>query len=223
MSQPRPANPEFWTAGGLNPADLAVVRKALGEPAARCPGSQLSPPSLPPPSLVVLCGLPGTGKSYFAQELTARAPFVWVNSDRTRKSLISAPRYTRGEHRRVFAVMHAITRELLAAGRSVVFDATNLNEAVRLPLYDVAAEAGVEPILVRFTAEPLLVRRRLLDRSHGVGDAAGSDADWRIYSRMAVADQPVPRPHLLVSRPEQAAPVLEEVLRCTGWASDSET
>ena len=218
MSQPRPVNPEFWTAGGLNPADLAVVRQALGEPAARYVDSQL-----PPPSLVVLCGLPGTGKSYFAQKLTARAPFIWVNSDRTRKSLISAPRYTRGEHRRVFAVMHAITRELLAAGRSVVFDATNLNEAVRLPLYEVAAEAGVEPILVRFTAEPQLVRRRLLDRSHGVGDAAESDADWRIYSRMVVADQPVPRPHLLVSRPEQAAPVLEQVLRRTGWASESAT
>ena len=218
MSQPQSANPEFWTAGGLNPADLAVVRKVLGEPAAQYPGSQLLSPSL-----VILCGLPGTGKSYFAQELTARAPFIWVNSDRTRKSLISVPRYTRGEHRRVFAVMHAITRELLAAGRSVVFDATNLNEAVRLPLYEVAAEAGVEPVLVRFTAEPHLVRRRLLDRSHGVGDAAASDADWRIYSRMAVADQPVPRPHLLVSRPEQAAPVLEEVLRRTGWASESAT
>ena len=213
MARQRPSDREFWTAGGLQSADRVKLRNKLDDEApAEIAGPQ------PPTSLVILCGLPGTGKSYFAQSLAAQAPFVWVNSDRTRKLLVGAPRYTRGEHRRVFAVMHAVMRDLLESGRSVVFDATNLNEEVRRPVYVLAEEVGVEPLLVRFTAEPALVRRRLFDRATGVGDPAQSDADWRIYTRMAVADQAVPRPHLLVAKPEDATPVLEEVLRRTGWA-----
>ena len=104
------------------------------------------------PSLVILCGLPGTGKSHFARELARRAPFVWLNSDRTRKLLVDRPSYSRREHRRVFSAMHVLTRGYLREGYSVVFDATNLNENVRRPLYSSADAVGVEPLIVRFTA-----------------------------------------------------------------------
>ncbi len=166
-----------------------------------------------PPRLVVLCGLPGTGKSHFARELASRAPFVWLNSDRTRKLLVARPQYSRREHRRVFAAMHVLTRGYLRDGYSVVFDATNLNENVRLPLYAVAEELGVEPLIIRFTAHPDLVRKRMAERENGVGDAGQSDAGWEVYSRMAVADAPVPRPHLLVRGPEDVAEALAETMR----------
>jgi predicted kinase len=166
---------------------------------------------------VILCGLPGTGKSHFARELIRRAPFMWLNSDRTRKLLVDRPSYSRREHRRVFSAMHVLTKGYLRDGYSVVFDATNLNENVRRPLYASADEAGVEPLIIRFTAPSELVRRRLEDRAEGVGEASESDATWDVYSRLAVADQPVPRPHLLVARPEDVKRALEETLWRTGW------
>ena len=142
---------------------------------------------------------------------------MWLNSDRTRKLLVDTPSYSRREHRRVFSAMHVLTKGYLRDGYSVVFDATNLNENVRRPLYDSADEVGVEPLIIRFTASSELVRRRLTDRAEGVGEASQSDATWDIYSRMAVADQPVPRPHLLVTGPEDVADVLQEALRRTGF------
>ena len=168
------------------------------------------------PCLVVLCGLPGTGKSHFARELASRAPFVWLNSDRTRKLLVARPQYSRREHRRVFAAMHVLTRGYLRDGYSVVFDATNLNENVRLPLYAAADDVGVEPVIIRFTAHPNLIRKRMAERESGVGDAAQSDAGWEVYSRMAVADLPVPRPHILVQGPEDMEEALAETLRRLG-------
>lgn len=201
---------KFWTAGGLRPPDLQLLRLAYADELPSTTGAS--------PSLVILCGLPGTGKSHFARELARRAPFVWLNSDRTRKLLVDTPSYSRGEHRRVFAAMHVLTRGYLRDGYSVVFDATNLNENVRLPLYSSAHEVGVGPLIVRFTAPTELVRRRLTDRAAGRADASQSDATWDVYSRMAVADQPVPRPHLLVGGPEQAESVLQEALRRTGWS-----
>ena len=202
---------KFWTAGGLRPADLERLRSAYAEELPKTTGAW--------PSLVILCGLPGTGKSHFARELARRAPFVWLNSDRTRKLLVNTPSYSRREHRRVFSAMHVLTRGYLRDGYSVVFDATNLNENVRRPLYASASEAAVEPLIIRFTAPSELVRRRLTDRAEGVGEASQSDATWDVYSRMAVADQPVPRPHLLVAGPEDVESVMQETLKRTGVAA----
>ena len=198
---------KFWTAGGLRPADLECLRSAYAEELPDTAGAS--------PSLVILCGLPGTGKSHFARELARRAPFVWLNSDRTRKLLVDTPIYSRREHRRVFSAMHVLTRGYLRNGYAVVFDATNLNENVRRPLYSSADAVGVEPLIIRFTAPADLVRQRLTDRAAGVGDASQSDATWDVYSRMAVADQPVPRPHLLVAGPEDTESVMRETLRMT--------
>ena len=211
-SAPRPRS-KYWTAGGLRPRDLSLLRAAL---AAELPETQQSPPSL-----VILCGLPGTGKSHFARELAARAPFVWLNSDRTRKLLVSHPCYSRREHRRVFAAMHVLTRGYLRDGYSVIFDATNLNEGVRAPLYASAEAVGVDPLIIRFTADAGLVWKRMADRDSGATDDTQSDARWEQYARMAVADQPVPRPHLRVKGPADAERVLEETLRRTGLASPS--
>ena len=202
---------KFWTAGGLRPADLERLRSAYAEELPKTTDAW--------PSLVILCGLPGTGKSHFARELARRAPCVWLNSDRTRKLLVNTPSYSRREHRRVFSAMHVLTRGYLQDGYSVVFDATNLNENVRRPLYASASEAGVEPLIIRFTAPSELVLRRLTDRAQGVGEASQSDATWDVYSRMAVADQPVPRPHLLVAGPEDVASVMQETLKRTGVAA----
>ena len=197
----------YWTDGGLRPADLAQLRSDF---AARLPAGGGNP------GLVILCGLPGTGKSHFARELISRASFVWVNSDYCRKLLLAGrPDYSREEHRRVFAAMHAVIAELLASGRAVVFDATNLNEEVRRPLYAVAEAAGVTPLLIRFTARVGLARRRLAERAAGLADAGASDADWEVYTRMAPADGPAPRPHLLVSRPDELEWALRETLRRT--------
>ena len=207
---PRPRG-KFWTAGGLRPKDLSFLRTVYADG---------MPARSHPPRLVVLCGLPGTGKSHFARELASWAPFIWLNSDRTRKLLVARPQYSRREHRRVFAAMHVLTRGYLRDGYSVVFDATNLNENVRLPLYAVAEELGVEPLIIRFTAHPDLVRKRMTERENGVGDAGQSDAGWEVYSRMAVADTPVPRPHLLVRGPEDVAEALAETLR---WAGPGQT
>ena len=200
---PRPRG-KFWTAGGLRPADLPLLRDAF---------SDALPERMASPDLVILCGLPGTGKSHFARELSSRAPFVWLNSDRTRKLLVARPQYSRREHRRVFAAMHVLTRGYLRDGYSVVFDATNLNENVRAPLYAVADDVGVDPLIIRFTAHPNLIRQRMAERAAGVADAAQSDAGWEVYSRMAVADVPVPRHHLLVRGPAEAETALAETLR----------
>ena len=80
-------------------------------------------------------------------------------------------------------------------------------------MYAVADEAGVDPLIIRFTANRNLVRERMAERAAGIADAGQSDAGWEVYSRMAVADLPVPRPHILVRGPEDMEDALAETLR----------
>ena len=90
------------------------------------------------PILVALCGLPGSGKSYFARELTKLAPFRVLESDRLRKALVSKPKYSPSEHVRIFSVCHLLIEEYLSQGELVLFDATNLTEKFRLPLRQIS-------------------------------------------------------------------------------------
>ena len=87
-------------------SDVAVIRRSLGRELHREQIPASTRP-FPRPFLVVLSGLPGTGKSHFARQLAQRLPLVVVGSDRTRKALIPAPEYTKEEHLRVFSACRA--------------------------------------------------------------------------------------------------------------------
>ena len=86
----------------LTASDVAALHNALA-----AEFSQVSPAPTGG-ALVALCGLPGTGKSHFAAALARRLPCLVLSSDRLRKILVPQPRYTRGEHARVFRAAHAL-------------------------------------------------------------------------------------------------------------------
>jgi predicted kinase len=116
------------------------------------------------PALVVLIGVPGSGKSHFARRLKARYPAAILDSDALRQVLFANPQHTTKEHGRLFPAMHALIRRLLGRGVSVIVDATNLKEANRKPYYSIAEEAGVALELVRVVAPVAEIRRRLAER-----------------------------------------------------------
>ena len=205
QQQQSPEPPDFDPA-----EDAAILRQGLaGEWPAVSPGVT--------PALVMLCGLPGTGKSHFAAALGQRVDLAVLNSDRMRKVLVAEPRYSRGEHRRVFAAAHLLLEQLLAGGYRVVFDATNLTERARQPLYAIAERVGAQVIVLEFTAPEGVVRERLERRAAGAAAGGGyadySDADWRIYCRMREGGDPMERPYLAVDSTGDIAPILDAVAR----------
>ncbi len=164
------------------------------------------------PCLIVLSGLPGTGKSHFAKELRKRLPVLILESDRLRKVLAPNPRYTRGESSRLFAACHLLIEEYLIQDRMVLLDATNLTEGFRQPLYDIADRVSVPLVLVRITAPKEVVRDRLSDRGAGMHPSDYSDAGWLIYSRMYPHEEVFAHDHLTVDSSLDIAGSLDEVV-----------
>ena len=164
------------------------------------------------PVLVALCGLPGTGTSHFARELVKRTPMLVLESDRLRKILVAKPKYTPGEHRRVFRACYLLIEEYLGQGKRVLFDATNLTEDFRQPLYHIAEKREARLVMVGFTAPHTVVRERLADRALGRDPIGYSDATWRIHNRMRPFEEPIRRDHLLVDSSKDITGPLDRVV-----------
>ena len=79
------------------------------------------------PKLFVLCGLPGSGKSSWAQ---AHPQYVTVSSDAIRAELYGHEE-TQGDPQEVFAEMDKRVSSLLDEGKDVIYDATNISAKIR--------------------------------------------------------------------------------------------
>ncbi len=193
--------------------DVALLRQTLDD------DLSISQPRMPQqPLLVAMCGLPGTGKSYFAAKLIEQVPFLILETDRLRKVLVEHPKYSTQEHRRVFRSCYQLIQYYLINGYSVLFDATNLNEEFRTYLYDIAEATHAPLALVHATAPQNTVRRRLKQRKADRHANTYSDAGWLIYTRLAPVEEPVQRDHYALDTSKDISPVLDEV---AAWAKSN--
>ncbi|WP_255170499.1 AAA family ATPase [Natrononativus amylolyticus] len=126
--------------------------------------------------LIVVCGLPGTGKTTVAAELTDRLAGELVRTDVVRKDLFASPAYTAAETRATYDETLSRARDSLAGGEPVVLDGTFRRPALRERTRGLAEDAGARYDLVWVTCREDVVRERIAARN---GDA--SDADFEVY------------------------------------------
>ena len=176
--------------------------------------------SLPPlpepvahPALVVVSGLPGTGKSHFCRRLAEKLELVILESDSLRKLLFPSPTYGKEESARLFRTLHGLLEELLRKGVSVALDATNLEEHNREQLYHIADQAGARLVIVRMEAPPEVVEQRLQRRAKKEDQADHSEADWNVYTKMKPTADRIGRNHFAVDSSKDIAPVIDKIVR----------
>ena len=165
------------------------------------------------PVLIIVSGLPGSGKSYFSRRLAERLPLPIIESDAMRQILSQKPTYSPGESERLFRACHMLIGDLLRRGISVIFDATNLIERNREELYRIADSAEAKLIIVRLEAPPELVRQRMARRQTGIDSDDKSEANWQVYQRMTATAQKIRRNHFAVDTSKDIAPAIEKIVR----------
>lgn len=105
--------------------------------------------------IVAVCGLPGSGKSYFAARLAERLGAVYLSSDKVRREMFTQRTYSDAEKREVYHEM--IRRGKASSGRPIVFDATFFRRDIRVLFQE--AFPGMSWIEV--TADDEVIRTRL--------------------------------------------------------------
>ena len=123
------------------------------------------------PAVVVVCGLPGVGKSRVSQLLADRLSATLVRTDIVRKDLFSDPQYTDEETDRVYATVRERAREAVADGGRAVLDGTYRSRPFRDDVAAMAAAAGVDCEFVHVTCDEDTVRERIRQRTETVSDA----------------------------------------------------
>jgi predicted kinase len=171
------------------------------------------------PILVIMTGLPGTGKSFVGTVLANALDAAIVRTDFVRKVLFPSPRYTAQESKTVYEVAHRVTSELLAQGISVVFDGTNLREEYRRILYDIGRQRGAKVAIVLTTAPEDLVMQRLVAQSQGRAKRHYSDANWEVYQAFKASQEPVQLPHWTVDTSKDIADTLRDIIASLDSAS----
>lgn len=157
----------------------------------------------PAPTLVITCGLSGSGKTTASSTrlldstLAAAGSIVRLRSDVERKRLFdlaphdssnSAPDggiYTSEVTTRTYARLRQLAGELLAAGWPVIVDAAFLKRAERDSFAALAAKLGVGFSILATAAPAEELRRRILARS---GDA--SEATVAVLEKQLVWFEP---------------------------------
>jgi hypothetical protein len=179
-----------------------------------------------PPAMVLMCGLPASGKSWLARRLASSLRAAVLQSDVRRKVLSGMAPTTRVHadygtglyspqmKRRTYRSLLGDALDGLRSGHSVIVDATFSSREQRAPFVDAAVRLDLPYYVAHVTAPEDVVRGRLAQRARD--PRAASDADLAVYLAARDSFEPpleVPREHVLqsvsgVDAPEEQSSVV---------------
>ncbi len=182
------------------------------------------------PCILLVGGLPGTGKSTLARSLAAAHDFELLRTDVVRKELVARDGenlakefYSQEWNERTYLECLHRTEAWLFEGKRVLIDASFREERRRDMFVRLAKEWGIPLLFLHCEAAVDVVRGRLENR---VGDA--SDADWDVFLHAAELWQDSsPTTHRVTERistdgtPEEVVELAEIVLRNHGLVDTS--
>lgn len=152
--------------------------------------------------LIIISGLPGTGKTTFARLLAQHLEAVHLNSDIIREELNRRGRYDDETKALIYRRMKKRTEEQLQRGATVIVDATFYKRSFRTPYYQLAARYRQPLKWIEMEAEESIIRERVATRR------AYSEADFYVYQKIKKAYEPLAIPHLVLSSDAQSTQAL---------------
>lgn len=142
-------------------------------------------------TVIIVMGLPGCGKSYFAEQLATVLGAVYINSDRTRKTMISSRAYSQVEKLSVYNEMLNQMQLAVKENKSVVLDGTFYKHSIRKMFIKKAKRAGGVIFIEVRAAEPLIHERLQHKRMY-------SEADFKVYQVIKSQWESLAEKHLIL-------------------------
>ncbi len=171
--------------------------------------------------LIMIMGLPGTGKTYLAKELSKSLPhqYIHISTDKVRRNLFNFSHhqyvpfgdelYTQEKRDLVYNALYLIVDIFLSQKLSVIVDGTFYSQMKRQPLFKICQRLNQELIIIRTICSEDTIKQRIQERKIQGGDA--SDADFNIYLEIKDRFEPIPAPHLVIDTGKNLSIMLQEV------------
>ena len=160
-------------------------------------------------TLIVVIGLPGTGKTVLANELSSFLPNNPVNlsTDLIRRNVFNFSQhqyakfgekhYSSQNRQLVYNVLRLIVEILIKQQLSVIVDGTFYSQATREPFYEVCDRFNCNLVVINTICSEETVKNRILGRKTKGKNI--SDADFEIHLEMKKRFEPIKNNHLIVN------------------------
>lgn len=141
--------------------------------------------------IVVVFGLPGSGKSYFASRLAKMINAGYINSDRLRKDMFKDRTYSEEEKAAVYKAMVDKMKEAINQNRNLVLDATfHKNETRKRLIQDTERKDDI--LFIEVKADENIIKERLK------AERPYSEADFEVYKSIRKHYERMNEPHLIL-------------------------
>ena len=142
--------------------------------------------------LIMITGLPGSGKTTFAKALAGSLNAVHLNTDIIRDSMGKRGKYDEASKSMIYAKILKQTESYLHRGEDVVVDATFYKAALRKPYKQLAKKYKKQLFWFFVTAAESIIKERMQQKRQF------SEADFEVYLTIKDIYEPLEERHLIL-------------------------
>ncbi|MCB9080654.1 MAG: AAA family ATPase [Lewinellaceae bacterium] len=142
--------------------------------------------------IIVVTGLPGTGKTALAEMLARIRGCCHLNTDVIRVTLGKQGQYDAATKALVYAALLQEARQHLSAGKDVLLDGTFFRQELREPIHTLGLEFSARTLWIELVANEEVIRKRVaVQRPY-------SEADFSVYEALRDQYEPLVYPRLIL-------------------------
>lgn len=149
--------------------------------------------------LILVRGLPGSGKTKIAEEISKRLNALLLSTDRIRKKIFKKPKYKESEKWLIYRIMFLLTDEFLKNKISVILDAVFSKQFSIIQAKKIAKKNKTAFKIIEVRCQEDILLKRIGERIKK-GDL--SDADKRIYFKIKKEFKPIKEKHVIINNSE---------------------
>ncbi len=137
-------------------------------------------PVLPKPHLIIMVGIPRSGKSFFAEHFadTFKAPII--SFDKLRSEIFSNPSFSNDEDKIINNVANSLVDEILKTKRTIIYDGQTSQRADRMIISKKSKDAGYDPLFIWVQTEPASAKKRALKTNSNKPAISSDDFENRL-------------------------------------------
>jgi len=125
--------------------------------------------------IIVVYGLPGSGKSYFAKKLSEQLQADYVNSDVLRHEQKALGKYSAEDKLQIYELMADQMTKAIECQKDIVLDATFYQAHIRDKFIKLATELKSKVCFIEIWAKDEIIRKRLSKKREF------SEADYSVH------------------------------------------
>ncbi len=158
--------------------------------------------------IVIVCGLPGTGKTTVAKALAERLGAALIRTDVVRKEILQNITHSSEERLLVYELVFQAAQHRLQSGLDVVLDGTFFSKELRDEAANIARKYKTDLKIVECVCNEELAKKRLSLRKN---DA--SDASLSVYEVEKGTFEPIKEKHVVADTSKDTKECVDIVLK----------